>query len=345
MIRDAELNQLVQACAAAIRGVRQGSLDPDLNWPRLIRLARRHRVQGLAWLGLIGGTESDFPPAKELFEDTQAIARQNLIAVSAASRLLDECTKRGLRLIFLKGLTLGSLAYPLAMVKMSTDVDVLVDPAQIVGVEQCLQELGYEAEGIPRSHTRRSAMAKEWTWIGANGVVIDLHVRLADSPKLLPEVSARAEPQMVEVAPSINLPTLPRTQLFAYLCVHGTSSAWFRLKWAADLAAFIFQGDDDPRQLYAASQSLGSGRCPDVSLLVVDELFGPLVPEDLLQSVRRDPVTRSIARLSLRELANDREPLERPFGTVLIHLGQFFIERGPMFPVREFGRQLSNLVG
>jgi hypothetical protein len=83
----------------------------------------------------------------------------------------------------------------------------------------------------------------------------------------------------------------------------------------------------------------------DVSLLVVDELFGPLVPEDLLQSVRRDPVTRSIARLSLRELANDREPLERPFGTFSSTSVNFSLNEDPCFQSARFGRQLSNLVG
>ena len=33
--------------------------------------------------------------------------------------------------------------------------------------------------------------AKEWTWVGADGVVIDLHARLADNPGLLSRIDAR----------------------------------------------------------------------------------------------------------------------------------------------------------
>ena len=267
-----------------------------------------------------------------------------MLAVSAAARLRDEFAQRGLALVFLKGLTLGALAYPQAMVKMSTDVDVLVDPVEIDEAERCLEELGYEPEGEHRCQSRRSAAAKEWTWVGPDGVVIDLHARLADNPGLLSRIDARGATQAVEVSTGIVLQTLPREELFAYLCVHGTSSAWFRLKWAADLAAFISTcSPDDMRRLYQVSSALGAGRCPDVALLILEELFGPLIPSDLLASAGKDPLSRLLARLSLREQAQVREPLERPLGTVLIHFGQLFIGRGLAFPVREFGRQFSKL--
>ena len=35
------------------------------------------------------------------------------------------------------------------------------------------------------------------------------------------------------------MPTLADEPLYAYLCVHGASSAWFRLKWIADLNALL----------------------------------------------------------------------------------------------------------
>ena len=346
MIRDAELKLLVKLCAAAIRGEQAGDIGDDHDWSRVLGLARRHRVQGLAWLGLSGEAESELPQAVELFEDTKAIAHENLLAVAAAARLRDEFSKRALQIVFLKGLTLGALAYPQAMLKMSTDVDVLINPAEIVPAEQCLENLGYEPEGLRRSASRRAALAKEWVWNGSDGVVLDLHARLADNPALLSTIDASSRTQGVEVSPGIILPTLPREELFAYLCVHGTSSAWFRLKWAADLAAFL-RGCPavEIEQLYQASRALGAGRCPDVASLIVEDLFGPLVPEDVLSEARRDPLSRLLAGLSLREFAKVREPLERPLGTLSIHVAQMFMGRGFAFPLQELRRQFSTIVG
>ena len=61
MINDAELSLLARLCASAIRKEQCERPNGDLDWARLLMLARRHRVQGLAWLGLTGGAESRFP--------------------------------------------------------------------------------------------------------------------------------------------------------------------------------------------------------------------------------------------------------------------------------------------
>ena len=343
MIRDAELKLLVELCAAAIRGEPYLSRDKH-DWQRLIQLAKRHRVQGLAWLGLTGGAESTLPHAMELFEESKSIAHHNLRAVAAAARLKDEFDRRGLTLVFLKGLTLGALAYPNTMLKMNADVDVLVDPAKIEAAEECLISLGYRSQAVRRTESRRAAAAKEWPWAGSDGVVIDLHVRLADNPALLPAMGTGSPTQDVEVSPGIVLPTFRNEELFAYLCVHGASSAWFRLKWVADLAALLARcSADEVRRLYRASRPLSAGRCPDVALLLAEAVFGPLVPADLIASAKRDPIARLLARLSERELGKAREPTERPLGTAAIHVCQLFMGRGVHFPMSELGRQLSNL--
>jgi len=346
-ITDPELKLLVELCGLAIVGDRYAAVGTSCDWRRLVSLARRHRVQGLAWVGLTGGTESEFPSAPELLEEAKSIARDNLLAVAAAARLSEEFNRRGLKLLFLKGLTLGSLVYPNSMLKMSTDVDVLVDANEIEAAERCLESLGYERDGTPRTQSRRAAAAKEWSWVGRDGVVIDLHVRLTDNPALLPKVGVRSSStQNVEVSPGIVLPTLQREELFAYLCVHGTWSAWFRLKWVADLAALLHRcGTDEIRNLYRDAQAHQAGRCPDVALLVVENLFGPLVPGDLLTRAARDPLARLLAGLSIRELVQVREPLERPLGTLAIHFAELFVERGFAFPIHELRRQFSSLLG
>jgi len=345
VIRDAELKLLAELCAAATRGQPHQASDQRYDWDRLIRLAKRHRVQGLAWLGLTGGTEITPPEAPGLFEDAKSIARQNLLAAAAAARMKGAFDRRGLALVFLKGLTLGALAYSNTMLKMSADLDVLVDPAEIEAAEECLLRLDYEPEGERRTMSRRGAAAKEWPWVGSDGIVLDLHVRLADNPALLPAIGARSPTQDVEVSPGITLPTFRNEELFAYLCVHGASSAWFRLKWVADFAAFLGRfSPDEVRRLYQASHAFGAGRCPDVALLVAEEFFGPFAPRDVLASAARDPIARLLAGLSKRELVQVREPLERPLGTAAIHFAQLFMGRGVRFPLREFGRQVSNVL-
>jgi hypothetical protein len=77
---------------------------------------------------------------------------------------------------------------------------------------------------------------------------------------------------------------------------------------------------------------------------VAEEFFGPLAPAEVLASAARDPIARLLAGLSKRELAQVREPLERPLGTAAIHFAQLFMGRGVRFPLREFGRQVSSVI-
>ena len=76
-------------------------------------------------------------------------------------------------------------------------------------------------------------------WQSPDGLNVELHRRLADSLELIPGIGVGSPRQEVEVAPGVVLPTLAPDELFAYLCVHGASSAWFRLKWVTDLAALL----------------------------------------------------------------------------------------------------------
>ena len=55
---------------------------------------------------------------------------------------------------------------------------------------------------------------------------------------LLRQVGLGSPTQEVAVLDG-SLRTLGDKELFAYLCVHGASHCWFRLKWLADLNAWL----------------------------------------------------------------------------------------------------------
>jgi len=99
------------------------------------------------------------------------------------------------------------------------------------------------------------------------------------------------------VAPGIRLPTLARDEQFAYLCVHGASSAWFRLKWISDLAGVLHgQSGEMIERLFERSQALGAERAAGQALLLADRLFGSLdeieqlLPNEIIQCVLQPEV-------------------------------------------------------
>jgi hypothetical protein len=253
--------------------------------------------------------------------------------------------------LFLKGLTLGTLAYGDPYLKMGWDIDLLVTENDLAGASELLRSLGYELRA-PRSATKLDAWhrrCKESHWAKPSGALhVELHTRVADNGQLIPGITVQSPTQSVEVAPGITLPTLAGDELFAYLCVHGASSAWFRLKWITDFAALLHRCPPaEIERLYERSQQLGAARSAGQALLVADALFGTLAATELRDSLPGSRATEWLANLALRQLTGRAEPIEPTaamLGTWRIHLTQFLLRPGAGFKIGELSRQFRDAI-
>ena len=277
------------------------------------------------------------------------IARDNLRLAAESSRLLQAFDTAGIDLLFLKGLALGKLAYGNILIKSGWDVDILVSSDDLATAGKRLASLGYDlvVPGGGADSQRLAAWhrrSKESVWSNRErGFHVELHTGLVDNKMLLPGTGLSSPRQAVEIAAGIVLPTLAGDALFAYLCVHGASSAWFRLKWLADLAALIAGCDDvEIERLYRRSQELGAGRAAGSALILCAEMLGTAVPGDLLRSLRRDRGIRLLvaaARASMTGRAIATELSKLTAGTLWIHLSQFGLLPGLRYKWAELRHQ------
>ena len=84
-----------------------------------------------------------------------------------------------------------------------------------------------------------------------------------------------------------SLTTLADAELFAYLCVHGATHGWFRLKWLADLGAWLAgKREDEIAGFYAEAERLGVGACAGQALLLCRNLLGLGLPTGLQPKLR-----------------------------------------------------------
>ena len=342
-----ELSFVIECCRSAFRDceTRSPLSCEALDHARVVRLARFHRVQGLVWKAAGGecGGELD-----ALRDDAAAIAASNLQAAGECSNLLADFEQAGIPLMFLKGLPLGALAYGSAAVKSGVDVDLLIAPGDIDRAAALLESRGYLLtipNRAPALVGRWHRIRKESVWVAPNsGVQIDLHTRVADNPKMIPTIGVQSPRRLVDIGNGIALPTLGPTETFAYLAVHGASSAWFRLKWISDFAALL-AGMSPPElgELYRKSLQLGAGRATAQALLLADRLFGALANNAALKAeLLRDRGNRLLYRAALAQLAGRPEPIEptaSSLGTLRIHWTQFLLMPGLEFKSSELVRQ------
>jgi hypothetical protein len=328
------------------------ALPPTIDWAKFLHLISFHRIEGLAWNAL-SGVEIPSETRAALAETASAIAVQNLQAGAECRSLLDRFETARVPLLFLKGLTLGALVYGNPAIKSAIDVDLLIEPNDLSMAVDLLRSAGYEflAPNIPATdealHGWHAAW-KESVWTKASPrVQIDLHTRTSDNVRLAPTIDVHSARQRVEVAAGIHLPTLATDELFAYLAVHGASSAWFRLKWISDFAALVHgRSGEEIVRLYRRSQDLGAGRAAGQALLLADSLFNTLQSApDLRAQLMSDRATRSLYCAALRLVTGaPREPTASRAGTLTIHWTQFLLLPGLGYKLSELRRQVSRLV-
>lgn len=337
-------------CFSSDSGHEIARLSGQIDWDSFSHLILRHRVQGLVAHALAKNHIS--PPADVAAAISSAAAleaERNLRSATESLCLRDSFASAGISLLFVKGLTLSALAYGDPFLKTGVDIDVLVDESSLSATAELLRKLGYRLvcpdeesfSSLPDWHKR----VKESDWVRAkDNLLLDLHTRLSDTPRLIPEVGMGSPRQEVEVGAG-RLATLATPDLFAYLCVHGAWSAWYRLKWIADVAALVENaGGGDVRGLYAQARARHAGRAPAQALLLADRIGLLQLPADLRIELARDRLTRLLTKIAIGQLLHVDEPKERSVRTAVIRLAEPLLLEGWTAKLSEAARQADEIL-
>jgi hypothetical protein len=322
----------------------------ELDWDLFLGIVARHRVDGLVYHAL--GLSALRPPAaveSRLAAAAREIARQNLMFAAESRRLARALEAAGLGFLFVKGVTLDMLAYGTLALKRAADIDLVVDPADYLKAAALVRACGYrcvvpgeEADEAAMLHAVRLNKHSAWK---RDGLYLEMHYQLVDSPLMLSQVSVNSPRQHVPIAPGLTLPTLANDELFAYLCVHGATHAWARLKWLADVNAFLKdEGEAGLERLHHRSLELGGGRSAGQALLLCADLLGRRLPGRLERRLRGDRALRYLARVALGTMVKGGADVEldgQVLGTAAIHLSHLRLMPGWRFKAAEVRRKVA----
>jgi hypothetical protein len=325
----------------------------SVDWMLVQRIAARHRVEALVHDALRrAGVVPPEAVASRLAEAATGVARSNLLQAAEALRLSERLRRVGAAHVFVKGVTLNLLAYGTLGLKHSLDIDLLVEPELYAEICTMLIEDGYRCthpgvQDLP-AILAYAAREKDSVWrCDARSVRLELHQRLTANPMLLPAIAATSPSQLVPVAPGVSLPTLARDELFAYLCVHGAVTAWSRLKWLADLAAFVSAEDEAGiERLYRSGVELAPRRAVAQALLLANRLFEAPLSHKLEAELRGDRVTRYLERSAIATMTGGgavKEIGEQPFGPARLGVSVMMLQPGWSYKARELGRKLPHV--
>jgi hypothetical protein len=330
---------------AAVRA----AMVPAIAWASFRKVVARHRVEGLVHEALKNQPGRVPEEVRGAFAAAAAaIARENLAFAGEARRLSAAFDAAGWRYFFIKGVTLNMLAYGTLGVKRASDLDVVIDPADYPDAVRMLMDDGavcqFPHEGASFDQVMRWTEGNKHSIWFHFGVRIELHVSLVDNPRMLPGIGIGSPTQSVALGGGIEVPTLARDELFTYLCVHGATHAWSRLKWIGDVAALLSVTGETER-LYRASAALGARRAAGQALLLSERLFGLPLPPALKSELEGDRKIRWLTALAMATLLKGEGAEEADsslLGTVPMHVSQLLLVPGWRYKGSEMIRKSSS---
>jgi len=308
------------------------------DWDRYMRVVRRHRIAGLAYHALTN-SETSVPVEviRDLRESANAITRQNLLLAAETIRLQEAFDNAGIPVFFFKGVSLSLLAYGTLSLKHGKDIDFCVPPGLALQALRLLEERDYmlwlpaaaldqaQREAMVR-HTMEAVLIHRTT-----GVQVELHWALAYNPVLLRDINAYSETQMVALSAGWSIRTLADECLFKYLCVHGAIHAWSRLKWLADLNAFLSSKSlVEIERLYRSAVVHGPDLCAKLGLHLCEDLLDRELPEIIATCPHDHSRVRRLVAFSLDTMTGQNEVAElrdRPVTNCRIILYHFLLCR------------------
>jgi hypothetical protein len=313
-----------------------------MDWPLVVRLAARHRVEGLMSAALDrAGVQPPAIEAGALKDRARAVAQRSLAQAAESARLQGLLDGAGLANLLLKGAAVEALAYGGLGRKDAWDIDLLVDPADVSAAIEVLGGAGYQISapsGLrPKQFETFVALARECELRHAeSGLTVELHWGLADGPVLLSGLSVHS-PSQTAVAGTLGFRTLAREELFAYLCVHGAMHGWARLKWLADLAALVSgESDEALAALIDRSRELGVGAAPDQALALASDLLLFEPGPQTTASIRYGAAERWLATAAIRAVSGIQEPATDRFAGMTVFTSQFIVCGGWRGAWRQF---------
>ena len=271
---------IVCACCAALCGqddaIPAHAAIDGIDWGAVLAVAERHCVVVPVELAL---SRAGLPVPAPLRVAARAARLRAMALARETSLLATILAEADVPALFVKGAPLAVRAFRDVGARHAADVDLVVAPEQVDRAWQALADAGYRrllpATELGEADRRRfMALSKDSQHRHPDRLIpVELHWRLSDdgSQDRLPPPS---DWQAVAIGAGRSVRTLPDDRLFVYLCIHGASHGWARLKWLVDVAALVAGAADGGAALWRAARRQHAEHAAMSAFLLSAALFG-----------------------------------------------------------------------
>ncbi len=300
--------QLLLYCARSRpdAGIVRNLVSEGVDWQRLLKLAAQHGVRPML-LQTLKAVCWDAVPEKiqaELTLFNRENVQRNLIFTGELLRLMKLFNENAIPIAAFKGPVLADLVYGDIALREFSDLDIIIQEADLSKAEDILTARGYQADFGDRDF-RSAFVSYQGQYAFRNsktGISVDLHWRLASKgvafpPKLVEIWSREIWPRLEQVTiAGRTVPTLSRVDLVLFMAAHGTKEGWRSLIWVCDFAELLhkYQEIDWVGVLDRAHRS-HSSRPLLLAITLASTLLDAPAPVALIDRARKNSAVQALA--------------------------------------------------
>ena len=280
---------------------------PDVG--SLVAAAEQHGVLPLVARAL-SATGIDCETARARARE---IVFRNLALAAELVKLTGALEELGIGVLAYKGPILGQQLYGDATLRQSRDLDILVDPSDVLRTRDALRQLGYQdVEPFSASLLRKHVASQcEWQMMGSGGgTVVELHwalfPRYASFNISVAELS-RASVEVAIAGDRVRAPVLRHLALV--LSAHGAKHFWYRLGWLVDFALVLRNHTDgDVDELLGDAARRGMKRILLTTSALANRMLGINLTKAFERAIEADPAVRMLTERMQQSLFSGADP-------------------------------------
>lgn len=288
-------DSFVLQCVRAVVGRKR--IDRDnirpVDWGRLAELARRHQVEPFVYEAIQAADCENRLPGEvrtQLLLEYHKTGMRNAYVRKRLGEALDEASRKGIRVMLLKGAVLAYGYYPRPELRALGDIDLLIREEDFRGLRGVLELFGYQSS-VPQlreSELPRYAHCFQQIRFQSRHVPpLEVHFRLLNLG-----MAGRSEPAWEDARPlefgdaRIWSPSPERFLL--HLCLHAQQHAFALLRLFVDIAVWQRAHPVDAERFVALARRHHLATPAYYALTYTADLLG-LPDSDLLRSRLQPP--------------------------------------------------------
>lgn len=303
-------------------------VQEKIDWEYLIQTAHGHGVISLLYTRLNTICLHAIPDfaLNRLRSIFGAIAGRNLFLTGELVKLLNLFKEQGIVAVPYKGPVLASLIYGNVALRQFCDLDIIVQAQDIFAVKKLLLAQGYRPK-VEMTYAQEIAYLQaktEHTYDFIHddkGIFLEIHWRIA--PKYITPIEPKHLWQDLEPfsLAGTTVCYLPLEDWLPILCVHGSRHMWERLSWLCDIATLVHKHPDlNWEKVLKQASAFGCRRILFLGLFLAHDLFGVVLPAEIWQQVKAEPLVSAIAPQVYNQLFDRVKTSDRFMGRTLYHI-------------------------